>query len=131
MVSAKTCEIADLMGKAEHTRREEQSHLYSEALRLVSSLQTEETCKDALLNIANFIEKATQGAHKDISHEQLLLSVSNNNIASNTDRVGKGETNVSVDLAGGPKTLTHKKRSQFITGPDLGTDGGKSTCASG
>jgi len=38
MVSAKTCEIADLMGKAEHTRREEQSHLYSEALRLVSSL---------------------------------------------------------------------------------------------
>jgi len=48
-------ELAELMNKA-NTSKDLKSSIYSEALRLVSSLQTEDTCKDALLNIANYIE---------------------------------------------------------------------------
>ena len=49
-------ELAELMSKANTSQQDLKSSIYSEALRLVSSLQTEDTCKDALLNIANYIE---------------------------------------------------------------------------
>lgn len=77
------------MSKAQ-TADGNKNSIYSEALKLVSSLQTEQTCKDALLNIANYLQVAQTDREHRPQHDSLKRDVSHAlQTTHNTERMGK------------------------------------------